>query len=369
MTETSILVVEDEVLIAEEIVERLTNLGFKVPASVTTGEEAIEKATDIHPDLILMDINLDGEIDGIEAARQIRTQFDIPVVFLSAFSDDETLERAQVTDPNGYITKPFRDRQLYIAIKIALKKHEKEETLNKELGSANEQLKTVDDVKQNIISNVSHELRTPLTIAHGALELLDEEVNEESQEFLNIAKNALDRQNNVIGDLVRLAQLKDNSINLDIRKINLKDLISPVVAKIKSLVDKNGVKVQSDVPDIEILVDSGDIETALLNVLDNSVKFNKDNGEITISAKNVGNTAIISIHDTGIGIAKEHQQKVFDDFYQIDASATRRYGGTGSGLAVAKKIVELHGGEIWVESEPDVGSTFHIGLPLAEEEA
>jgi PAS domain S-box-containing protein len=120
---TSILVVEDDLIVAQSIKTHLTTLGYNVPAMVTHGENAIEKAQEIQPDLVLMDINLPGKMDGIEAANKIRSQFNIPVVYLTAYADDNTLTRAKITEPFGYILKPFGIKELHSTIEMALYKY------------------------------------------------------------------------------------------------------------------------------------------------------------------------------------------------------------------------------------------------------
>src|SRR5574341_853964 len=129
MVKTQILVVEDEAIVAEAIRRKLQKLGYSVPSTASRGEEAIKKVEENNPDLVLMDIVLQGEMDGIEAAEQIRTRFNIPVVYLTAYSDDKTLLRAKITEPFGYIIKPFKERELQVAIEIALFKHEMERKL------------------------------------------------------------------------------------------------------------------------------------------------------------------------------------------------------------------------------------------------
>jgi signal transduction histidine kinase/DNA-binding response OmpR family regulator len=124
-----ILVVEDESIVAMDIKNRLVRLGYDVPSVAYAGEEAVEKATKICPDLVLMDIMLRGEMDGIEAARLILERLDVPVVYLTAFSDEDTLQRAKITGPFGYIIKPFEDRELHVALEIALYKHRMEKNL------------------------------------------------------------------------------------------------------------------------------------------------------------------------------------------------------------------------------------------------
>jgi CheY-like chemotaxis protein len=124
MTDSKILVVEDENIVALEIKKRLQKLGYIVPGVASTGEDAIIKVEGILPDLVLMDIMLKGEIDGIQAAGEIRSRFNIPVIYLTAYSDEETLERAKLTEPYGYILKPFEEDDLRTTIEIALYRHQ-----------------------------------------------------------------------------------------------------------------------------------------------------------------------------------------------------------------------------------------------------
>ncbi|MCX6049986.1 MAG: response regulator [Chloroflexi bacterium] len=132
MPQSKILIVEDEGIVAMELQERLRVMGYIVTGVATTGEMAFEKATHLRPDLILMDIKLKGNMDGVMATEQIRAQFDIPVIFLTAYADEYTLQRAKMTVPYGYVLKPFEERELYIAIEMALYKHSIETKTKKE---------------------------------------------------------------------------------------------------------------------------------------------------------------------------------------------------------------------------------------------
>src|SRR4030042_54645 len=123
MAKANIMVVEDESIISMEIQERLTSMGYRICATSATGEGAVRKAAETRPDLVLMDIMLKNGMDGIEATRQIRSRFSIPVVYLTAYADQKTLERARATEPYGYLLKPFEDRLLYATIEMALYRH------------------------------------------------------------------------------------------------------------------------------------------------------------------------------------------------------------------------------------------------------
>ncbi|MDA0524192.1 response regulator [Methanococcoides alaskense] len=129
MSQTKILIVEDEKIVALGIKKMLKNLGYLVPSIASSGEEAISKAEITFPDLILMDIMLKGDMDGLEAADKIRKSFDVPVVFLTAYSDDKILERAKRTKPYGYIIKPFEENSLHMTIELALRNYREEKEL------------------------------------------------------------------------------------------------------------------------------------------------------------------------------------------------------------------------------------------------
>lgn len=131
MEDVKILVVEDESIIALNIKKKLKSFGYTVPAIVSTGEEAIKMTEITFPDLILMDVMLKGDMDGVQAIEEIRKRFDIPVIYLTAYSDDEVLERAKLTQPYGYIVKPFKANDLRTNIEIALYKHKMEKSAGK----------------------------------------------------------------------------------------------------------------------------------------------------------------------------------------------------------------------------------------------
>lgn len=132
MAKPKILIVEDENIVAKDIQNSLKKLGYVVPSIVSTGEKAIEEAQDLRPDLILMDIMLKGDMTGIEAANIIKERFDIPVIFLTAYADENTLNKAKISEPYGYIIKPFKDNDLQTTIEMAMYKHDKDMSVKRE---------------------------------------------------------------------------------------------------------------------------------------------------------------------------------------------------------------------------------------------
>jgi PAS domain S-box-containing protein len=156
ITGKQILIVEDEIITALDIQKRLINFGYNVPVIVGSGEQAILKVNENKPDLVLMDINLNGEMDGIEAASKIQSFSDIPVIYLTAFSDNKTLARAKITEPYAYIMKPFKDRELLINIEIALYKHTMEKMLKESHETIREQnqwlVATIENISDAVIA-------------------------------------------------------------------------------------------------------------------------------------------------------------------------------------------------------------------------
>ncbi len=149
-TMKQILIVEDEIIIAEGLQRKLKTMGYDVPIIVSSGEETIKRIKENDPDLVLMDIVIHGKMDGIETAEQIHSLFDIPVVFLTAFADEKTLERAKITEPFGYLIKPFKERELQITIEIALYKHEMEQRLKQSERSLREKNQWLEAVIESI---------------------------------------------------------------------------------------------------------------------------------------------------------------------------------------------------------------------------
>ena len=151
---TTILVVEDETIIARDILSKLQGLGYDVPLIVCSGEEAVEKTGELRPDLVMMDIVIEGKIDGIGAADQIRKRFNIPVIYLTAYADEEILERAKIAEPFGYMVKPFDERELHSTIEMALYKHKAAEKL----------MKSMEETINALASAL--EMRDPYTAGH-----------------------------------------------------------------------------------------------------------------------------------------------------------------------------------------------------------
>ncbi|NOZ76746.1 MAG: hypothetical protein GXO65_03530 [Euryarchaeota archaeon] len=236
----------------------------------------------------------------------------------------------------------------------------------KKLAKAYDELRSLDETKSNIIANVSHELRTPITIATGGIELaMDEEDGEARNQLLTMARRALAKQNRIVGNLIQMAQSQREGVDLNREEINIAEVARMAVAEMGSSAREKGIQIELDLRDVQVLADFDKTKEVFLNLLDNAVKFTDRGGRIKVATEIRMEMAEVTVEDTGVGIPREFHEKIFDRLYQVDASTTRQFGGTGMGLAVAKEIVEAHGGKIWVESEQGMGSRFTFTLPLA----
>ncbi|WP_292461701.1 PAS domain-containing sensor histidine kinase [Methanolobus sp.] len=222
-----------------------------------------------------------------------------------------------------------------------------------------------------VMKNISHELRTPLTSVLGFSDiLLNKESHNLTEEQKKYIVNIYEGGQRLLSTVEKVLDFsKYSSIGMEqlsLKPIRIREIVSDTVDLLKLNASKKGLQidtnVSSDFP--TILADEYKLTEILYNLLENSIKFTDNQGKIKIEAELKGDRVLFSVFDNGIGIAEEDIGKIFDPFIQIDGSITRKYGGTGIGLALAKRFVELHGGNIWVESEPGKGSTFRFDIPI-----
>ncbi len=211
----SLLIVEDEKIIAKDITNTLKKFGYIVPAIVASGEDAIRKLEDTQVDLILMDIVLKGDIDGVEAAKEIYERFKIPVVHLTAYADDETLDRVKEANPFGYVIKPFKERELYMAIEMALHRHRtvldeelEQEKRTEELRLKLQRLQQFSDVKDSLFKKFLRDLSDPLLNLNVAIRLLKENpIGPKSDHYLRIISEEFEREVELINQTSNLEDL------------------------------------------------------------------------------------------------------------------------------------------------------------------
>lgn len=241
-------------------------------------------------------------------------------------------------------------------------------TMNSKLFKLASDLKEISSLKCSIMNNVSHELRTPLTISRGSLELLlDTKNSDDEMDLINTAIKALNTQGKIIDNILRFSTIEAKSQPKDVLEIN--GLLTDVVEELKPQARKNDVRliVKLSEENIKFVGNLELMKMAIFNIIENSIKFNVKGGKSFVFSENVGDYVKIIIKDTGIGIPRDYIEKIFDELYQIDHSDDRSYSGTGMGLAVAKKIINLHNGKIEVTSIEEFGTSFELYLPIEGE--
>ena len=229
------------------------------------------------------------------------------------------------------------------------------------------EMKQLERMKRDFVVNVSHELRTPLTAIKGFVETIEEMTNDtQIQHYLQIIKRHTDRMINIVADLLTLAKLEDKTIQLDKQKIYLPDIASDVIKIFTPNAQRKGLtiemKLHEPIPEIE--ADPSLLEQLIINLIDNAIKYT-DEGKVVLEISHNDNFVKLTVKDTGIGIPAEHINRIFERFYVVDKSRSKRHGGTGLGLSIVKHIVLLHNGKIDVKSTPGKGSTFTVYLPTS----
>jgi len=228
----------------------------------------------------------------------------------------------------------------------------------------------VDRMKSEFVSLVSHELRTPLTSVMGYMDLvLDGDagpLNEEQLEYLNIARRNTSRLASLVGDLLDVSRLESGSLQLKFTAVDLREMVQEVVQLLeRSIRDKGQSVVMEMAPDLPpVNGDSDRLIQVITNLLSNAHKYTPAEGVITVSARSADSKVQLLVHDTGIGLTPEDLSQLFTKFFRADNPATQQAGGTGLGLWITRTLVEMHGGNIDVASEPGKGSTFSFTLPI-----
>lgn len=244
-----------------------------------------------------------------------------------------------------------------------------------ELARANEELKSLDRMKDEFLSNVSHELNTPIVSIKGYSSLVYDEtlgnINDKQKDALEVVLRNTQRLIHVVNSLLYISIMQAEAIEFRFEDVRISDVIDNVVDDMMAQVQKKGLTLQKNVPAglPPVKADREKLTILFTNLLDNAIKFSDSGGQIIFEAEEERqeekkeNFIHIKISDTGIGIPEELIPKLFQRFYQIDASAKRKYGGTGLGLYISKSIVDAHDGQIWIESKKDAGTIIHVRLP------
>jgi signal transduction histidine kinase len=357
----------------QEYAEHLENSKLRPSRETTTRLAALERRT-VHVADLLSDPAFSPKPRQLYEKENVRTVLSVPMLREDKLIGVITTWRREVrpfTDKQVALVKTFADQAVIAIENVRLFQEIQEKS--RQLETANERLKELDRLKSDFVSNVSHELRTPLTAIKGAVDLLLREVpgplNENQTHHLSRVRSNTQHLAGLINDLLDLSKIEEEGkIELDAGRVSLGGLVHEVMETVKPLAAEKRVLLEVTVPEPSVLVwaDRDKVTQVLMNLIGNAIKFTPSDGRIGVSTANDRRGWVrVSIRDAGPGIPASEQEKIFEKFYQVTQDGGPKPKGTGLGLAISKSLVELHGGKIWVESEPSRGSTFSFTLPLS----
>jgi signal transduction histidine kinase len=272
------------------------------------------------------------------------------------------------TEKQIALLRTFADQGVIAIENVRLFQQIREKSRQLEIG--NLRLTELDRLKSDFVSNVSHELRTPLTAIKGAVDLVLREVagplTEKQTHYLTRVRSNTQHLAGLINDLLDLSKIESGKTEMKSSRVSLAGLVHEVVETLRPVAAEKVITVEATISEPSILVwaDRDKINQVLMNLIGNAIKFTPAQGRVTVSASRNGKESVqVSVSDTGPGIPQSEKEKIFDKFYQIAQAGDVKPKGTGLGLAICRALVELHGGKIWVESEPSGGSIFYFTLP------
>ncbi|MEX1055588.1 MAG: ATP-binding protein, partial [Rhodothermales bacterium] len=344
--------------------------------TASNGEEALEKAHRFSPDLIISDVMMPG-MDGYSLCRELKaaeTLRHIPVIMLTArASQDDKIEGLEAGS-DDYMAKPFSTRELRARVQKLLVGREQQRLLsdlNVQLTNRNDELKEASEMKSQLLNIAAHDMKNPLNAIREFAQILKSEVGEQSHVYdpLDLIHKSSDQMLHLVSSLLESSAIEEGKIVLEIEPLNVNTLAAAIVRRNSGLAKKKGQTLELAVGADRCLVgaDKNRLLEAMDNLVDNAVKYSPLNKTIRISVTRTASSVQFSVQDEGPGLTDLDKQKLFGKFQKLSAQPTGNETSTGLGLAIVKQIIEMHDGEIFVESEFGKGSTFTIDLPILSE--
>ncbi len=403
MTDKRVLVADDSEAIREMLGSFLANLGYHTDLAAD-GQSAVNLFRAHSYDVIICDLQM-PRMEGLEVLAQVKAiDPDVQVIILTGHATLETAIKALRLGAYEYQFKPVDDMEIFARLVERAYRHrcllrenkqllaqlqganahlESEvEKRTRELKAANESLRNLDRLKNDFVSIVSHELRTPLAVITLEAQMLasgmqfSPDRQREIHQALLVNARRLQIQ---IDDLLDFALIERGELELKFTACSINQIVRDVVDLYNARAAEKHLKMTLNLPptaQLSVVADGPRLRSALIHLVDNAIKFTPEQGMVTISVHSMvfvpdTETPAIAVvvRDTGIGIPSETQQNLFTAFNQADMSTTRRFGGMGMGLALAKRIVEAHGGKITFKSDAGQGSLFALWVPVRQDQA
>jgi two-component system, sensor histidine kinase and response regulator len=371
MAVLKVLVIDDEPGIRSGVSRILNNFHVTYPfmdedytfevTEAGTGEEGITILERDMPDILLLDNKLPG-IQGVEVLEYIRKRnYDIVVAMITSYASLDVAIRATRDGAIDFIPKPFTPQEL----KSSIENITKQQYLKRITHKMKQEGKKV---RYQFLSVLSHELKAPLNALEGYLRMMQEkQAGDRIEDYTTPIERSLQRiqgMRSLIMDLLDFTKIRLERKEEKIQEVDLAEVASEAIVTVQPYAIQMDVSINLDIrSDVKMMADPDDIEIVFNNLISNAVKYNKIGGKAEITIDSSDNDAIIIFSDSGIGITKDDTENLFTEFVRIKNEKTRNISGSGLGLSIVKKVVELYHGTIKVDSTPDVGTIFTIRLP------
>jgi signal transduction histidine kinase len=330
---------------------------------VTDSSQAERVFAEFEPDCVLLDLHM-PQPDGLEILRRIRDARSrvgfLPVLVMTGDVGPVARNNALDLGADDFLTKPLDRKEVVLRVRNLLATRR----LHVELARAYQH-------KSEVLASMSHELRTQLSSVIGFSELLLSDPSDRFDEprrrkFLTQINSSGRYLLELTSDILDLAKIESGHVRLRLETVNIVEVVHSVMRAMEPLAAKKAIRVKADLAAAgHVQADAGKLRQMLLNLVSNAVKFTPDGGHVNIGARRLADKVEIWVSDDGIGIAEPDFEHLFEEFRQVDSDISREQQGTGLGLALTKRFVELHGGEIRLTSEVGKGSVFTLSLPLA----
>jgi hypothetical protein len=371
MAVLKVLVVDDEPGIRSGVVRILRDFHVTYPFmdedytfevfEAASGEEGISMIESNMPDILLLDNKLPG-IQGVEVLEYVRERkYDIVIAMITSYASIDVAVRATRDGATDFIPKPFTPQEL----KSSIENITKQQYLKRITHKLKQEGKKV---RYQFLSVLSHELKAPLNALEGYLRMMQEkQAGDRIDDYVTHIDRSLQRiqgMRNLIMDLLDFTKIRLERKDEKIQEVNLAEIATAAIVPVQPYAIQMEVTINLDVrSETIIMADPSDMEIVFNNLVSNAVKYNKFGGRADISIDGTDTEAIIIFSDTGIGITKNDTENLFTEFVRIKNEKTRNISGSGLGLSIVKKVIELYHGTIKVESTPEIGTTFTLRLP------
>ena len=338
-------------------------------AKAVDGKDALEKARQIRPDLIISDVMMPN-MDGYALCRAVKSDGQlghIPVILLTSRASLDEKIKGLEAGSDDYLTKPFSARELLVRsrnlLHLAMQK--------KELKTLNNELREASQMKSQLLRIAAHDLKNPLNGIRELAKILKEETDSASpsQELLDLIHNSSDQMLDMVHKLLDSEALESGELVLNKEPVSLNEIAEAVVHRNRPQADRKGEKLVLHLEENDPCIVEGSREwlrDAIDNLVSNAIKYSPLGKTIWVTVKREGPVVHVKVRDEGPGLTEDDKQKLFGKFQRLSALPTNNESSTGLGLSIVKQIVEMHHGKVWAESEEGQGSTFIIELTCAE---